>query len=608
MARAEAPARWRLAPAEAPVAPSPYPPAPDPLPLGRVGQISFWEPSRGLLITGGTEAEHGAVSEGLYAYDGVSWHQLSIVCGGEDGRIAWAGPDEFWTIAAQRAGQITSRSESTEELESLSLCHFVGDRVVASYAMPLGEASSYRKMDAAACLSPDDCWFAGEDGEAPNAGSFHLHWNGSELNVVYDMADHAVTGLVAFAGKFYEGLAIGPEDTYLPEEYLPAELESGAPPAHAPEHPPVIRTIAPFDQAQPCDGVTEVFCDKTLFSGQPLPIYAPKSKPYAVGGFELATDGSRLGVGATQLWAAADPLARAPAESGLGKVTILHGTAGGIWTQVLPSSDSASPIEGGTLQGSEADPVTSQETLVGGAIAPVPGTETAWLSLSGSGLARVQLLEANGHASKAVQLPEEGEDVGYRGESGPIACPAQNDCWMATTEGWLFHLSNGSAPAPNTDPLFDGEDPLITYRPIDASVEAVYPDGFAEEDALKNQQPAAEAPKAPETTPSTQVAQKKKAKPLVKNVKSKFLHGRTLVITFTLTARAHVQLIARKHKQVVAKTRNESLRPGSHKLSLTLNPARWPTKLSFQAKPIGSSGSSESSGSAGSEEGDTVTT
>jgi hypothetical protein len=592
LARAAEGAHWRLDPALAPPPPAEVPPAPYPVPLGGVGQISFWEPNRGLLITGGTERAGGAVPEGLYAYDGVTWHELSKVCGGAQGRIAWTGPDEFWTIAAQRAGQITSRAEDSGELESLSLCHFVGDAVVASYAMPLGESGSYMKMDAAACLAPSDCWFAGEDGQPPSAGSFHLHWNGSEVSVVYDPADHAVTGMVSFAGKFYEGLAIGPDDTYLPEEYLPTEDESGLSPAHAPAHPPVIRTIAPAGQTQPCEGIASVFCDKVLFSGQPLPIYAERAAPDALGGFDLASDGAPLGTGATQLWAGADPLARTPAGSSQAKVTILHGDLAGTWTQVLPTPGVGVPLHGAELQGSETDEFASQATQVGDSIAPVPGTESAWLSLSSeTERARVELLEADGTEGELDELPEAGEDVGFRGGAGPIACAAPEDCWMATSEGWLFHLTGGPAPIPNTDPLFDGEDGVIAYRPLDGGVQTAYDDGFAEDDSLANQAPAAASEKPVEAAAATP-AKAKRAKPLVEDTKSKFLHDRVLVVTFTLTARAHVQLVARERNRVVASTRKQTLGRGPHRLSLSLDPAHWPTKLSFEAEPVGGSTSS----------------
>jgi hypothetical protein len=612
-ATADGAAVWRFEPALAPPPPAGVAPAPYPVPLGSVGAISFWSPDRGLLITGGTQSaegsEGGAVPAGVYAYDGVDWHQLASVCGGAKGRIAWAGPDEFWTISDQRAGQITSGGQNQGGLEALSLCHFQGDAVVGSYAMPLGEPDSYVEMDAAACLSISDCWFAGQDGQPPNVGSFHLHWDGSEMTVAYDSSDHVVAGMASFNGKFYEGLAIGGEDHYLPEEE-----ESGRP-QQAPQHPPVIRTIAPAGQTQLCEGEQSSFCNVFLFSGgQTLPVYPERTLPDALGGFDLATDGSPLGAGATQLWAGADPLQRAPTGSGVAKVTILRDVKGD-WTQVLPiGGGGASPLGSSTLSGSPSDLSSTERGEPGsGSIAPMPGTESAWLSLdNGTDVAQVALLEANSTVATVDDLPEAREDVGFRGTAGPIACPALNDCWMATdpsgaaTGGWLFHLTDGVPSDLDTDPLFDGEDPTIAYRPPDSGVSVVYPDGFAEDDSLANQQPAP-APTAPPAEPSAPTPKAKRAKPLVKDVKSKFLHHRTLVITFKLTAKAHVQLIARDRKQIVAKTRNESLRAGSHRLSLTLDPARWPTKLQFEAKPIGASAPS-GAGMESSESGDTINT
>ena len=72
-----------------------------PVPLGEVGDIEFWAPNRGALITGG----NGGMPAGVYAYDGTGWYLYSTVCGGREGRIAWTGPDEFWTISDQRAGE-----------------------------------------------------------------------------------------------------------------------------------------------------------------------------------------------------------------------------------------------------------------------------------------------------------------------------------------------------------------------------------------------------------------------------------------------------------------------------------------------------------------------
>ena len=584
---------WRFAPAQPPLPPSGATSAPDPVPLGAVGQISFWAPNRGLLITGGTSSEGGIVPSGIYAYDGVSWHELANVCGGAKGRIAWAGPDEFWTISDQRAGEILSQQQNAGSLEALSLCHFVGGEVVGSYAMPLGEPSSYLEMDAAACLSPSDCWFGGQDGHAPNAGSFHLHWDGSEVSAVYDASDHAVTGMVGYQGKFYEGLSIGPEDNDLVGEET--------------KHPPVIRTIAPAGQTPLCNGVSSSFCNLFLFSsGQSLPIYPERTVPDALGGFDLATDGSPLGVGATQLWAGANPLSELPAGSGRSQLTLLRNSEGS-WSQLIPSRSGHSPLPSeATLGGASSDvsPTRSGESGFD-AIAPEPGTDNAWLSLqTGDEHATVALIEAKlqeGQSEPSVALIELGDlpgpqdQVGFRGTAGPIACAGRHNCWMATkgsgrtVGGWLFHLTNGEAVVPNDDPLFDGAVGVIASRPRDRGVPTVYPDGFAEDDSLANQQvttaPGLAVP-VPEKSRRT-----KKAKPLVTHLKSLFVHRRTLVITFTLTARAHVRLIGRRDRRVVAQTPRESLRAGRHKLSLSFVAGRWPTKINFEAKALGSSGS-----------------
>ena len=39
--------------------------------------------------------QRDTVPAGVWLYNGVRWRELSTVCGATDGRIAWAGPDEF---------------------------------------------------------------------------------------------------------------------------------------------------------------------------------------------------------------------------------------------------------------------------------------------------------------------------------------------------------------------------------------------------------------------------------------------------------------------------------------------------------------------------------
>ncbi|HVR05869.1 MAG TPA: hypothetical protein VMS02_07485 [Solirubrobacteraceae bacterium] len=564
-------ADWRLAPAQAPPPPAGVPAAPYPVPVGTVGEISFWAPNRGVLITGGTEREGGPVPSGVYAYDGVSWHLLANVCGSAEGRIVWAGPDEFWTISDQRVGQQIEQPNGEVENPAVSLCHFVDGQVVGSYAMPLEEPDSWSHMNGGACYTPTDCWFGGADGRAPNVGAFHLHWNGSTVTAVYAPEDHAVTSVASFDGELYEGVQLAGEDLWLSE----AERK----------HPAVIHTIA-------ATGV-EPFTDLTIFSttaGHDLPLYGEKVLPEALQGFELAAN-APAGGAATQLWAVAEPAGETPGASQPASFTVLRDAAG-TWSQVLPGPHGEEALQSPRLAGSQTQVDKQREWGTAGAIAPEPGSEDAWLALqSGSpASARLALLSAAGDVVREVTLPVAGEDVGLRGHAGPIVCPAVHDCWLATEEGWLFHLSAGGGEAADDDPFFDGADGVITYRPPDAGTPVVYPDGFAEDDSLANQQVVPAPPPPVSQSPPANAAKSTtsgRRKPLLQHVQSRFRHHRTLVITFTLTARAHVQLIARRRHQVVATTRRETLHPGRHTLALTLDPRRWPTKLQFEAKPIG---------------------
>ncbi|HEX3520218.1 MAG TPA: hypothetical protein VHT29_14385 [Solirubrobacteraceae bacterium] len=576
---AEGASSWRSAPALAAAPPPGVPPAPYPVPVGEVGQISFWAPNRGLLITGGTLTSKGSIAPGVYAYDGSSWHQLSTVCGGAEGRIAWAGPDEFWTISDQRPGQALAPGQaSPAALHSISLCHFLDGQVVGSYAMPLEQANSYQQMNSAACYSPSDCWFGGGDGRSPNTGAFHLHWDGSEVSAVYEPEGHAVTGIAELGGQLYESVQIAESDPFLPEEST--------------THPAVIHTIASGEQTVTCEGVESPFCDFTLFSNGPLPEYGKGVLPTALQGFDLASNGLPYEGGGTQLWATADPVEGDIGSSAAASTTLLLGNSAGEWSQIVPREHETSPLGGVTLGGAPTVVHGHTELGTSGAIAPEPGTEgVAWLSLrdggQGAEVARLDVSEGKAELTQTSLLPEAGEPepVGYRGHAGPITCPAANDCWLATTTGWLFHLTDGTQLEPNTDPFFDGEDGVITFRPSDGGVPVIYPDLPPFDDSLINQQTLTGAGglAEKEATPS---AKRRVAGALLEHVKSKLVKKRTIVISFTLTARARVQLIGRRKHAVVAKSRLESLKRGHHTLSLKLDAARWPTAIQFRATPL----------------------
>lgn len=547
-------ASWQFAPAEAPPPPAEVEPSPFPAALGDVGDISFWAPNRGLLITAG----NAFVPAGLYAYDGVSWHQLSTVCGATDGRIAWAGPDEFWTISDQRPGQISANGAKPVNDEDVSLCHFLNGQVVGSYALPVEQPNSYRPMDAAACDGPDDCWFGGQLGETQDSGAFHLYWNGSTLSVVYSPRDHAIASMAVDQGEIYESVQLAPGDSYGSESVTT---------------PPLLHTIITSDPSEvfhakfPIEAGCAGFCSTlpdygTNASNQPV-------APDTLAGLSLSSDWSPSGEGPTapQLWAVAGPDRTNPSAGQGDAHPVALRYSNEEWTQIVPNLAS---FEAGE------DPI---------GVAADPGEQAAWVTIaSADGAAHVDLLSSTGgdewSVSEHVELgPEQG--VGPRGEAGPVACPSAHECWLATSKGWLFHLTDGTQLASDDDPFFDGRDGVITYRPPDNGVPEVLPDEAPEDDSLANQQPAPPvvAP-ATSTTPGVKETAKKA---LVSRVRTRLLKGDVLELTFTLSGRAHVQLLASRHGRVVARSRRETLRRGGHTLKLVLNPKRWPTKLDLHA-------------------------
>jgi hypothetical protein len=570
-------ATWQFAPAEAPPAPPGTPQQPLPVPLGKVGAISFWSPNRGLLIDEGTAGcrttSTTGVPCGLYAYNGRGWHLLSTVCGAGEGRIAWAGPDNFWTISDQRPGQLT---RSTSNPRNVSLCHFEKGKFVASYATPFDLPNSYLQMDAAACVSETDCWFAGLLGVPPNTGAFHLHWDGHNLTAVYSPWDHAITSMaVAGPGALFESVEINP--TAIGDGYG-GESEA---------HPFVLHQI---DSNGEFHGVLmdDPSC-AALKPCPPLPNYEGVAPP-SIAGFSLSGDYSlAIANPEPQLWAAAGLPSRL---QGNAHSIVLRYSQGG-WSQVLDLNHPGTYATEGERREAQADLETGLRE-----VAAEPGSPAAWATIgSGDGEAHVDRLSVESAATRTTNhtgtieqkdVLGEAQHVGQLGSAGPIACPAKHDCWLATSKGWLFHLTeipreadepSAAAGYPeDTDQNFAG---VIGFRPLDEGVPQLPPNEPPPDTSLANQLPAPLTPPKPATeTPLFSQPT------LIMGLHSRVVHGNTLELTFKLLATAHVQLVASRNGRRVAQTARETLKAGKRKLMLRLNPHRWPNKIDLKATPL----------------------
>lgn len=508
-----------------------------PTALGEVGDIACWQANRCVLSTKG----NAGMPAGIYAYDGVGWHLYSTVCGGTEGRIAWAGPNEFWTISDQPAGQVVGGGAANQAAK-VSLCHFVNGAVVASYAEPIGVGSSYKPMNAAACNGPDECWFAGERLPGTgNVGAFHLYWNGLTLTAVPSLSQlqprlrdpgRSIYGLAYHGGDLYEGVTVKADDK------APGESAS---------EPNLLHRVVP--------GTLPEF----------LGIAANAPVSYGAAG-AAATDlqGFRLSDGGNALWA----VSGAPPGVGSGslaRVTVLRLAGGGL-EQVALDDPQATFKAGDVVAGLAAE----------------PGTDVAWIAYAHSNeggptfRARVALVHADGTVEPPISLPLEGEQAPAAvGPAGAIVCPAVHQCWMASSSGWLFHL--GPNLPRDEDPAMAG---VISFRPADNSLPSVPPIFLPEDNSgAEAEEKKEQAEIAAEPLP--------KRKPALLYKLHQKLIGHTLELTFVLRAKAHVQLIARRQGKVVAKTKRQTMNKGPGRLRVHLDPKRWPTKLDLEAHPVG---------------------
>jgi hypothetical protein len=511
--------------------------------LGKPSDMKFIAPNRGLLAT---EGNPPTVPPAIYAYDGTGWHQLATVCAGsaQTTRIAIASPREFWTITAPskpRTGDGTS------------LCHFKDGSVVGSYSTPLESPDPYQRMDAAACNGPADCWFGGFPAQDPTGqrrGAFHLHWDGTTLETIYAPQGRGVTDIEAFDGAFYETVLVGRTPGDASDEVSGFLFEPEG------DHPRLIHKI-----------------QNGIFTNDPfLPQDLSGVPP---NGSELLA----LGNSGDHLWAVGGGASSGPAAPAGGRVSrppLVVRFQNGTWTEMPVSASS----------------FADTDRFVD--VAPVPGDTAAWVAVDRANdlthLAEVARINSDGTATTTL-LPEVGP---AKGTAARIAFTSPDDGWMVTSEGWVFHYSDPANPplVQDTDPAFRGP---ITFRPNEAAEQFV-PDTPPADDSELFKPPPVELQQPPAA------GKTKRLPPLLRRIKTK-LAGKTLVVRFTLTRKARVELIARRKRKVVAHTRPRTMRPGRHVLRLRLDARRWPQRLKLSAREPG-----VPSGAGGGDNGNTITT
>lgn len=502
--------------------PAPPPGARFKVPLGAPGDLDFYAPNRGLLSVEG----NGAIPRGLFFYDGVEWRQLSTVCGGtgDTSRIAWAGPDEFWVVtepSRPRAGA------------GLGLCRFKGGAVVASYSTADSAPDPYRQMVSAACNGPDDCWFGGvgsQDATGQRVGAFHLRWDGTDLRTVYDPQGRGVSDLEWVGDRFLSTRFVGRRAG---DRTTPVDLATPEP-----FGPRILRNIRPAGFGN----------EPFVFVGDPaLPSESTEL---------LAADSDGEDTWAVGGGAASGPAA--PQDGQVARPPAAIRAFGGGWQELAldpaPFAADESFVDVAAMPGS------------GDALAAsTPFAERRQTTVK----ARVVTLRPDG-SSELVRLPASGSG---RGAAARVACPAPGDCWMVTVAGWLFHYTDGRVYERTTDPAFAKR---IDARPNEAAEQFV-PDAPPVDDSQLFAPPPAEAVQP--VAPAEPVVVKRK--PLLQRVRSRITKKLVLVVSFRLTRRARIGLVATRKGRIVGRVKVRRLAPGARALRLKVTRKRYPTGLRF---------------------------
>lgn len=506
--------------------PAPPAGAPFKVPLGAPGDLKFWAPNRGLLTVEG----NAAISRGIYSWNGQAWHQLATVCGGsgDTARIAWAGPTEFWVV---------SEPSLPRRGSGLALCRFKDGQVVGSFSTRVDAADPFRQMTSAACDGPNDCWFGGvgsQDALGENVGAFHLHWDGVDLETVYGPQGRGVADMQFHQGTLYESTVVGRSAENR------ADLVDLAEPEAVPK---LIHEVEPGG----------------IFANDP---FEPASLP------GVPADGTELlGLDSdgTDLWAVGGGAASGPStpvEAAVARPPLIARLVGGEFQEL-------------SLTGS-----TFGATDRFGDVAAIPGSDEAMATVvpfaeraSANSKAIVAQVGPDG-TTTTTSLPAAGSG---RGSAARIACPAPEECWMVTRAGWLFHYSEG-APLPlDTEPAFLG---TIEFRPNE-SAEQFVPDTPPVDDSQLFAPPELE--RNPIADPPKRKVRRLPA--LLRNVRSN-LDGLSLTVSFTVTRKAKVALLAKKGRKTVARTKTRLFAPGRHQLTLHVSRENYPTGLAFRTTEV----------------------
>lgn len=168
-----------------------------------------------------------------------------------------------------------------------------------------------------------------------------------------------------------------------------------------------------------------------------------------------------------------------------------------------------------------------------------------------------------------------------------VAISGKDDMWAIGDGGRVLHYYAKPVPPPSPAPQQPQSDPQLAPEPQPSQTEPSAQKPAEQRRAEHAPAPEIQIEERPAEEPGSAPPAKRPTRRLMTNVAVRRRRGRVLVISFRLTDRASVTVIARRGRRVVARKSMRARGKGAHRLVVRYRGKRPPTSLKIVVRPAG---------------------
>lgn len=519
----------------------------------------------------------GTTPFGVWLYNGQRWFPDPTFPGGsvcKGDTVLWAGKLDYWLV-----GENTTLVNGVSSENWPSLCRFDGvnfewERLAVPKAtlaeVPLTPQGQHEPggINAGACLAWNNCWFFGTYGTV-------VHWDGETLSNAsvglgsspWLQADYtaAVARTDAAGNTFAVAAAASTSGAWM----TAGQTGTGQPVAEQPDGSAPPQLFASFGSTFSPLGFT--------------PLTSPQAgDPYRTD--LVAVDFNAAGDG----WVAGNPRGSIPPKTTQPAPLQRISTGGAaVPCPDTPAAEFSASASGSSYLWSSISVFPAGDALAGGrSLAPGTGIQEPVLVDASCGSApvitRFRVADPTAATPAAAPLIPADEGAGITS----VAANAVNDAWAATGEGTIQTSETTVNQAPHVYHLTDGQTPLAAAgndsesRPVTQLADQVH--YLVSPPVVVPVKPAPKIKKEKGKTHYKTVHLPSPIYAITDSVSRSPSGAVTLTIAFKVRAKVRIGVEAFRNSQVVSTSGIRLFRAGTTgRLSLSLNPAKLPTRIAF---------------------------